>query len=208
MGIEAGSYGTVAAINPSENLISVEMQSGEPAAYDPRRLTGVSVYRRVVRDFSVGDRIQFTAPDKELGVANRDLAVIQSITPDGRIAARLEGGRQIEFRPAEHHHFDHGYAVTSHSAQGLTFERVLIHADTDVHPELLDSRFGYVAVSCASNEATIFTDDVTRLARHLGTEVNKSSLWKSSKNFRRSRTKASASACDRARPSSIERNWK
>ena len=33
-------------------------------------------YRELERGFSVGDRIQFTAPDKSLGVANRDLAVI------------------------------------------------------------------------------------------------------------------------------------
>ena len=174
-GIEAGSYGTVAAINPNANLLSVEMQSGKLATYDPRRLIGVSVYRQVARDFSVGDRIQFTAPDKQLGVANRDLAVIQSITPDGRIAARLEGGRQIEFSAAEHRHFDHGYAVTSHSAQGLTSERVLIHADTGVHPELLNSRFGYVSVSRASHEATVFTDDAAKLSGQLGTEVGKSS---------------------------------
>lgn len=62
-GIEAGSYGTVAAINSNANLLSVQMQSGELATYDPRRLTGVSVYRQVAQDFSVGDRIQFTAPD-------------------------------------------------------------------------------------------------------------------------------------------------
>ena len=63
-GIEAGSYGTVAAINPNANLLSVEMQSGKVATYDPRRLIGVSVYRQVAHEFSVGDRIQFTAPDK------------------------------------------------------------------------------------------------------------------------------------------------
>jgi ATP-dependent exoDNAse (exonuclease V) alpha subunit len=28
--------------------------------------------------------------------------------------------------------FDHGYAVTSYSSQGLTAERVLVHADTSV----------------------------------------------------------------------------
>jgi len=37
------------------------------------------------------------------------------------------------------------------------------------------SGFGYVAVSRASQEATIFTDDVTRLAQQLGTEVSKTS---------------------------------
>lgn len=175
LGIEVGSYSTIVAVNSSANLLTVEKQSGELATYDPRRLTGVSVYREVAHEFSVGDRIQFTAPDKSLGVANRDLAFVKSITPDGHMAARLDDNRRIEFNAVEHRHFDHGYAVTSHSSQGLTSERVFIHADTSVHPALLSSRFGYVAVSRASHEATIFTDDVNRLAQQLGTEVNKTS---------------------------------
>src|SRR5579863_9071691 len=143
-GIEAGTYGVVAGSNLSANLLSVEQPSGNVVTYDPRRLTGVNVYREVAYDFSVGDRIQFTAPDKALGVANRDLAVIESISTDGRVSARLDSGREVEFDATTHRHFDHGYAVTSHSAQGLTAERVLINADTGVHPDLLNSRFGYV----------------------------------------------------------------
>lgn len=173
LGIEGGSYSTIAAVNPSANLLTVEKQSGELATYDPRRLSGVSVYREVTHEFAVGDRIQFTAPDKSLGVANRDLAVIESIASEGRIQARLDDNRRIEFNAAEHRHFDHGYAVTSHSSQGLTTERVLIHADTSVHPDLLSSRFGYVAVSRASHEAIIFTNDINRLAQQLSTEVGK-----------------------------------
>ena len=79
------------------NLLSVEQPSGNVVTYDPRRLTGVNVYREVAHEFSVGDKIQFTAPDKSLGVANRDLAVIDSMKPDGHISARLDNGRQIEF---------------------------------------------------------------------------------------------------------------
>ena len=174
-GIEAGTYAMVVGTNPAMNLLSVEQASGNVVTYDPRRLTGVNVYRDVTHEFSVGDKIQFTAPDKSLGVANRDLATIESIRPDGHISARLDNSRQIEFDALAHRHFDHGYAVTSHSAQGLTAERVLINADTGVHPDLLNSRFGYVAVSRASHEATIFTNDANRLGRQLSTEVNKSS---------------------------------
>jgi conjugative relaxase-like TrwC/TraI family protein len=174
-GIESGSYATVVGVQPSSNLLSVQRESGEPITYDPRRLAGVGVYREVMHEFSVGDRIQFTAPDKQLGVANRDLAVIESISHEGRIGARLDDNKRIEFDALEHRHFDHGYAVTSHSSQGLTAERVLIHADTTVHPDLLSSRFGYVAVSRASHEAMIFTDDVNRLGQQLGTEVSKTS---------------------------------
>jgi hypothetical protein len=53
------------------------------ANYDPRRLTGVTVYREVVGEFSNGDRIQFTAPDKSRSIANRDLVTVESIAPDG-----------------------------------------------------------------------------------------------------------------------------
>ena len=145
------------------------------ATYDPRRLTGVSVYREIDREFSVGDRIQFTAPDKSLGVANRDLAAIEAIHPDGRLSARLENNRQIEFSAIEHRHFDHGYAVTSHSSQGLTAERVLVNADTSAHPALLNNRFAYVSLSRASHQATLFTDDMKKLAPQLGADVSKTS---------------------------------
>ena len=174
-GIEAGTYGTIVSVNSAANLLSVEQPSGNVATYDPRRLTGVSVYREVAQEFSVGDKIQFTAPDKSLGVANRDLAVIDSIRPHSHISARLDNGRQIEFDTQAHRHFDHGYAVTSHSAQGLTAERVLVNADSGVHPDLLNSRFGYVSISRASQEATIFTNDVAKLIPQLNVDVSKSS---------------------------------
>ena len=173
--IEAAAYASVVAINPATNQLTVEKGNGELATYDPRRLTGVSVYREIEHEFSVGERIQFTAPDKSLGVANRDMAVIEAFHPDGRLSVRLDNNRQIEFNASEHRHFDHGYAVTSHSSQGLTAERVLVHADTSVHPDLLNSRFGYVSISRASHEALLFTDDMAKLGPLLGADVSKTS---------------------------------
>jgi len=175
IGIGAGTYASVVAIDPAANLLTVQKPNHGLATYDPRRLTGVSVYQEINREFSVGERIQFTAPDKSLGVANRDLAVIESIHPDGRVIADLSNNRRIEFNAREHPHFDHGYAVTSHSSQGLTAERVLVHADTGVHPDLLNPRFAYVSVSRASHDVLVFTDDVAKLGPQLGAEVSKTS---------------------------------
>ncbi len=175
IGIEAAAYASVVAINPAANQLTVEKANRELSTYDPRRLTGVSVYREIDRQFSVGDRVQFTAPDKSLGVANRDLGVIESIAPNGEVSVRLDNNRQTEFNAGDHRHFDHGYAVTSHSSQGLTAERVLVHADTSVHPDLLNSRFGYVSISRASHQATLFTDDMAKLAPQLGADVSKTS---------------------------------
>jgi conjugative relaxase-like TrwC/TraI family protein len=174
-GIEAGEYRTVVGVNSGSNLLTVEKSTGELTNYDPRRLTGVNVYREVAQEFSAGDRIQFTAPDKSLGTANRDLATIESVASDGVITARLDNNRRVEFDAQQHRHFDHGYAVTSHSSQGLTAERVLVNADTGVHPDLLNSRFGYVSISRASHEATLYTNDMIKLNPQLSADVSKTS---------------------------------
>jgi conjugative relaxase-like TrwC/TraI family protein len=174
-GIERGSYARVVAVNPGENLLSVEKQNAELATYDPKRLRGVSVYREMEREFAIGDRIQFTAPDKQLQVANRDLATIEAISPHGEISARLDDGRNVAFSNRDNLHFDHGYAVTSHSSQGLTADRVLVHVDTSAHPDLINSRFAYVSVSRASLDAHIYTDDTSSLAHGLSHDASKTS---------------------------------
>jgi conjugative relaxase-like TrwC/TraI family protein len=176
-GIERGSYTQVVATNPSGNLLTVRKRDGQQVTYDPSRLRGISAYREIEREFAVGDRLQFTAPNKQLGVANRDIGTIQQIDEAGKITVRLDGDKEetVTFDPNEIRHFDHGYAVTSHSSQGLTSERVLVNMDTNVHPELINTRFAYVSVSRASHDAQIFTNDAATLAENLGRDVSKAS---------------------------------
>jgi ATP-dependent exoDNAse (exonuclease V) alpha subunit len=83
--------------------------------------------------------------------------------------------RIVRFDSNELRHFDHGYAVTSHSSQGLTSERVLVNMDTEVHPELINNRFAYVSVSRALHDAQIFTNDAASLAGNLSQDVSKTS---------------------------------
>jgi hypothetical protein len=122
-------------------------------------------------------RFQFTAPQRDLQVANRNLGTIQHIGIDGKISVRMGGTRDriVRFDADQMRHFDHGYAVTSHSSQGLTSERVLVNMDTTVHQELINSRFAYVSVSRASHDAQIYTNDATSLARNLSRDVSKTS---------------------------------
>ena len=89
---------------------------------------------------------------------------------------------------AENRHFDHGYAVTSHSAQGLTADRVLINVDTDTHPDLVNSRFAYVAVSRARLDAEVFTNDAHALSQEIG-DTSKSSALAASESLKTSISK-------------------
>jgi conjugative relaxase-like TrwC/TraI family protein len=176
-GIESRSYARVVSTDPKENLVTVQKQDGQQVTYDPSRLRGIAAYREIEREFALGDKIQFTAPQRDLQVANRDLGTIQSIGDDGKISVRMDGAKDriVRFDADQMRHFDHGYAVTSHSSQGLTSERVLVNMDTEVHPELMSNRFAYVSVSRASHDAQIYTNDTTKLSMNLSQDVSKAS---------------------------------
>jgi ATP-dependent exoDNAse (exonuclease V) alpha subunit len=176
-GIEGGSYAQVVATDPKKNRITVQKPDDERVSYDPARLRGISAYREIEREFAIGDRLQWTAPSKQLGVANRDLGTIQQIDQNGKLTVRMDGDKErlVTFDPNQIRHFDHGYAVTSHSSQGLTAERVLVNVDTHTHQDLINSRFAYVSVSRASHDAHVFTNDADSLSEHLSRDVSKAS---------------------------------
>jgi ATP-dependent exoDNAse (exonuclease V) alpha subunit len=117
-GIEAGEYTRIERVNEKENLLTVKRENGERVSYDPRRLQGVTVYRETERNFAEGDRVQFTAPNREQHIANRELGTIEKIDASGDLQLRMDSGRSVAFNVKENPHLDYGYAVTSHSSQG------------------------------------------------------------------------------------------
>jgi conjugative relaxase-like TrwC/TraI family protein len=170
LGINAGEYARVDSVDTRENRITIERENGAQQIYDPRRLSGVSVYQEVQRGFSQGDRVQFTAPSKELQVANRELGTIERVSHYGSLEIRMDSGREVRFNIREHPHLDHGYAVTSHSSQGQTADRVLIQVDTDKSELLVNNRFAYVSVSRAQHDVRIYTNDRSQLPHSLSRE--------------------------------------
>ena len=174
-GIGKGEYAQVKSIDALNNQLTVARQDGTERTYDPRRQQGVSVFREEARSFSVGDRIQFTAPANEVKVANRHLGKIESIGNDGRLRLKMDGGRSVELDPRQHPHLDHGYAMTSHSSQGQTADRVLIHVDSELGAkDLLNSRMAYVSVSRGSYDAQIYTNNAQAIGQELRRDVSHS----------------------------------
>ncbi len=172
-GIARGEYAQVKSIDATANRLTVELKDETERTYDPRRQQGVTVYREELRTFSEGDRIQFTAPANDLKVANRELGIIQAMNQDGRWRLKMDDGRAVQLDPDRQLHLDHGYAVTSHSSQGQTADRVLIYVDTELSAkDLLNSRMAYVAVSRGAQDAQIFTNDATALGQALSRDVS------------------------------------
>jgi ATP-dependent exoDNAse (exonuclease V) alpha subunit len=177
-GIGKGEYARVVSIEAEKNLLTVTRADGSERTYDPRRQMGVTVYREQEKAFSRGDRIQFTAPSHELKIANRELGTVEGIDPNGVMRVKLDSGREMNVNPKRYPHIDHGYAVTSHSSQGQTADRVLIHVNTDLGAkDLLNNRMAYVAVSRGQWDAQIFTNDRGALVNALGRDVSHKSAY-------------------------------
>ena len=171
-GIAKGEYARVKSVDAPKNRLMVELQNGTKKSYDPRRQQGVSVYREQERAVSLGDRVQLTAPSSELKLTNRELGTVEGYGAS-RMTMKMDDGRSVEIDPAKHPHLDHGYAVTSHSSQGQTANRVLIHVDTELGAkDLLNNRMAYVAISRGANDAQLFTNNREQLSAALGHDVS------------------------------------
>jgi ATP-dependent exoDNAse (exonuclease V) alpha subunit len=172
-GLAAGEYARVEQVDANRNRVTVARDTGERLTDDPRRLHGVTVYREADRAFAVGDRVQITSPDRERHVANRELGTIERMdhADDGALQVRLDSGRAVRFSRDAPVHLDYGYAVTSHSSQGQTADRVLVHVDVERAGEaLVNRRFAYVALSRSRFDAHVYTNDKAGLTEALGRE--------------------------------------
>jgi conjugative relaxase-like TrwC/TraI family protein len=170
-GIAPKSYGTVIAVEHEINQVTVKLDDGKAVSYDPARLRGVSLYTPESRPLAVGDRIQFTAPWKDQAIANRDLATVTYLDQSGNIRASLDdSGRTVGWNLRDYAHVDYAYTMTSHSAQGVTVDRALIHVDTSDSKAraLIDQTLAYVAGSRPRYDMQIFTDNAGDLSRALG----------------------------------------
>jgi ATP-dependent exoDNAse (exonuclease V) alpha subunit len=170
--VKAGDYAKVIDTNHEKNEITAHFDNGRTVTYNPTRLSGVNVYTEAERLFAEGDRIQFRAPFAEQKVANGELGTITKIQQN-QIHVALDDERRISFDPQQFPHIDHGYAVTSHTSQGLTVDRVLLNADTQESFRLLNDRMAYVALSRARDEALIYTDSVPNLRETLNRAADK-----------------------------------
>ncbi len=65
--------------------------------------------------------------------------------------------------------------MTSHSAQELTTERVLANIDTNGPSGLINTRLAYVAISRASHDARVYTNNAEELGAAHSQDVSKTS---------------------------------
>ena len=87
---------------------------------------------------------------------------------------RLDNGRELTAAIDRLSHIDHGYASTSHSAQGATVDRVIVDIYAGLSLELVNRKQFYVSMSRARNSLAIYTNDRARLGQIINLSREKS----------------------------------
>jgi DNA primase catalytic core len=165
-GIERKSYAQVIRVEPDKNLLTVKTAKGKVIRYDPKQLSGVAVYDPTHQKFSVGDKIQFTAPWTEQKLANRTMAKITYMDQAGNIRAKvIKTGQEVSWNVQDNRHFALGYTRTSHSFQSGSEKIVLVYGDTKQRVEMENLKKAYVSVSRAVDDVQVFTDSAAKLAK-------------------------------------------
>lgn len=110
------------------------------------------------REFAVGDRVVCTRNSTPYGVKNGQLGTVEAIEvrrEGATLRVRLdEGGRVAALPTARYPHLDHGYALTTHKAQGVTVDRAFVLAGG----RMADQELGLVQLSRHRQNARVFVD--------------------------------------------------
>jgi ATP-dependent exoDNAse (exonuclease V) alpha subunit len=141
--IDAGTKARVVDVELRRNAVTVELPDGGRRAFDPKGLRGLDLYEPESRAFSAGDRVQFRKPVEipgEKRIRNGALATVVSIGEEGRAELRIDSRRVVRVDLRESPFVDHGYAVTTHKAQGATCNRVILAANTEESKLLLTQK--------------------------------------------------------------------
>jgi len=109
--------------------------------------------------FAVGDRVLLRRNDRQLGVANGDRAMVVAVdVARGTMALDVSGRRAVLDRDYLERTSEragaavvHGYAITGHSAQGLTCDRAFVLVTSEASRE-----WCYTALSRGRHENRIY----------------------------------------------------
>lgn len=143
----------VTMVGVRDSHLVVERANGEQCTFDPKRVHDFEVGEARKIAVASGERLLMRGNLKAAQIKNGDIVELAGFNPDGAI--RLKDGRVL---PRSFRQFTHGYATTSHAAQGRTVDcGILILSEAGLR--VADLKQAYVSNSRFRQRQTIYTTD-------------------------------------------------
>ena len=151
---------TVAVVAVQDDSLKVQRTDGSTCIFPlGRGFASFDVGEKRKLKVAAGDKLLLQAnwPKK---FVNGELVEVKAIQGCSLV---LADGRMIS---ENYRTFTHGYAVTSHAAQGKTVDEVLVVASSRSLPAINQQQF-YVSISRGREHCQVFTDDSDLLRLHI-----------------------------------------
>lgn len=164
LGLSRGEFARV--VDGPAGVVTLQRADGQRVAWRPVAQPHLTAFSEQSRELSVGDVVRFTHNEHRQGLVNGERAVVAGIdASQGRLVLDKMDGTRLVQRLDGPLYLDHGYAQTVHSAQGQTCGCILIDAPASSASN--NESAYYVAISRATHEAKLYTDDAQRLPEGL-----------------------------------------
>ena len=151
---------TVSVVAVENDSLKVQHTDGAEQIFPLGAGIACDVGERRKIKIAAGDKLLLQANTTGKRFINGELVEVRAIQGDSVV---LADGRVI---PQNYRTFTHGYAVTSHAAQGKTVDEVLLVASSRSLPAINQEQF-YVSISRGRERCQVFTDDSELLRLHV-----------------------------------------
>ena len=107
---------------------------------------------------AVGERIRFTAPDRENRIRTGDFATVERVGKDNTLSVRLDNSKAIELDSEKSRHIDYGYTVET--AKGVSADRIVLTGESS---QLAQQQATLTKLNPTVHDFAIYTSDSTNL---------------------------------------------
>lgn len=170
----AGSEWQISSIDHENNSLNVINPRGYSESINlSEHGNHISAFTEQTKEFAIGDKIVFEKNDYLIDVKNGQTGQIESYE-NGILSINKDNGDSVNFKPENYNYLDYGYALTVHKAQGQTCDTV--QYVTESNDKMINSESFYVAMTRATDDIHIYTDDTDKLADRASIHENEISL--------------------------------
>ena len=161
--LNKGDQAIVTKLHTQTNQLTIN-HNGKQITIDASDLakTYPTISDTETRQISIGDQVRFTATDLKSGYVTNQSATVTRVSDNGITLENSATGKSISLNTDKPLNIDHDYAKTTFSAQGLTAESIIYHAQS-TSTNLMNQRDFYVATSRATDGIQIITDNKREL---------------------------------------------
>jgi ATP-dependent exoDNAse (exonuclease V) alpha subunit len=201
-GMKAGTEARIIEIDTARQTLLVRDADQAKRTIDlVKDGNDISVYEERQDRFSEREKIMFTKNDSTLKVRNGQTGDILKIDDGGRMIIALQDGSTRHVDPATYRYVNHGDAVTTHKAQGMSQHNVIVNAPAD---SLQTYNSMYVQATRGKFDLHVYTDSTEKLIERVRVEQEKTSTLES-RNEDKQQHKEPERSLDRGREIEMER---